>query len=82
MTQVSLRRQLLGWILLPFLPLAALDGWFSYRSATETATEIFDRMLVGSARIIAEQVRVEDGALQSYVPPAALEKPPLRPGKL
>lgn len=73
MRSTSLRRQLLGWLLLPMLPLAALDGWFSYRSATETATEIFDRMLLGSARIIGEQVRVEDGVTQSYVPPAALE---------
>ena len=30
-------------------------------------------MLLGSARIIGEQVRIEDGVLQSYVPPAALE---------
>jgi two-component system sensor histidine kinase TctE len=69
----SLRRQLLGWLLLPLLPLAALDAWFSYRSATDTATEIFDRMLLGSARIIGEQVRVEDGVAQTYIPPAALE---------
>jgi len=69
----SLRRQLLGWLLLPLLPLAGLDAWFSYRSATETATEIFDRMLVGSARIIGEQVRIEDGVAQTYIPPAALE---------
>jgi two-component system sensor histidine kinase TctE len=73
MSSTSLRRQLLGWLLLPLLPLAALDAWFSYRGATETATEIFDRMLLGSARIIGEQVRIEDGVLQSYVPPAALE---------
>jgi two-component system sensor histidine kinase TctE len=73
MGSTSLRRQLLAWLLLPLLPLAALDAWFSYRGATETATEIFDRMLLGSARIIGEQVRVEDGVLQSYVPPAALE---------
>jgi two-component system sensor histidine kinase TctE len=73
MASTSLRRQLLGWLLLPLLPLAALDAWFSYRGATETATEIFDRMLLGSARIIGEQVRIEDGVLQSYVPPAALE---------
>jgi two-component system sensor histidine kinase TctE len=73
MPPASLRRHLLGWLLLPLLPLAALDIWFSYRGATETATEIFDRMLLGSARIIGEQVRVEDGVPQSYVPPAALE---------
>jgi two-component system, OmpR family, sensor histidine kinase TctE len=73
MQSTSLRRQLLGWLLLPLLPLGAMDAWFSYRNATDTATEIFDRMLLGSARIIGEQVQVEDGVPRSYVPPAALE---------
>jgi two-component system sensor histidine kinase TctE len=73
MRSTSLRRQLLGWLLLPLLPLGALDAWVSYRNATDTATEIFDRMLLGSARIIGEQVQVEDGVPRSYVPPAALE---------
>jgi len=73
MPSTSLRRQLLGWLLLPLLPLAALDAWVTYRSATETATEVFDRLLLGSARIIGEQVRVEDGVPQTYIPPAALE---------
>ncbi|HUN94099.1 MAG TPA: sensor histidine kinase [Burkholderiaceae bacterium] len=69
----SLRRQLLAWLLLPLLPLAALDAWITYRSATEIATEVLDRMLLGSARIIGEQVRIEDGVPQAYIPPAALE---------
>jgi two-component system sensor histidine kinase TctE len=73
MPSTSLRRQLLGWLLLPLLPLAAFDAWATYRSATDIATEVFDRMLVGSARIIGEQVRVEDGVPQTYIPPAALE---------
>ncbi|HEX4597926.1 MAG TPA: sensor histidine kinase [Burkholderiaceae bacterium] len=73
MQSTSLRRQLLAWLLLPLLPLGAVDAWVTYRNSTETATEIFDRMLLGSARIIGEQVRVEDGVPQSYVPPAALE---------
>jgi two-component system, OmpR family, sensor histidine kinase TctE len=73
MQPTSLRRHLLGWLLLPLLPLGALDAWVTYRSSTDTATEIFDRMLLGSARIIGEQVRVEDGVPQTYVPPAALE---------
>jgi two-component system sensor histidine kinase TctE len=64
---------LLIWVLLPLLPLAAIDAWVSYRGANETATEVLDRMLLGSARIIGEQVRVEDGVAQSYVPPGALE---------
>jgi two-component system sensor histidine kinase TctE len=73
MPPTSLRRHLLLWLLLPMVPLAAMDAWFSYRGATETATEIFDRMLLGSARIIGEQIRIEDGVPQSYIPPAALE---------
>src|SRR5271166_2534692 len=68
----SLRAQLLGWLLVPLALYAAGSAWFTYRNAEETATVVHDRLLLGSARMIAEQVRYDD-ALQVFIPPAALE---------
>lgn len=69
----SLRGGLLGWVMLPMLGAVAVDGWISHRDAGNTATVVQDRLLLGSARIVAEQLHVEDGAFQDHVPPAALE---------
>ena len=69
----SLRSQLLLWLLVPLVLFAALDAFISYRAAVETATIVQERMLLGAARVIGEQVRIEDGVLQVVVPPAALE---------
>jgi two-component system, OmpR family, sensor histidine kinase TctE len=68
----SLRAQLLGWLLVPLVLYAAGSAWFTYRNAAETATVVHDRLLLGSARMIAEQIRYDD-ALQVVIPPAALE---------
>ena len=38
-----------------------------------TATRVQDRLLLGSARIIAQQIQYEDGLLEVAIPPAALE---------
>ncbi|WP_027053241.1 sensor histidine kinase [Mesorhizobium erdmanii] len=69
----SLRLQLLAWVVLPLAGLATINLWTSHRSAQATADLITDRMLVGSARMIAEQVTMTDGVLNATVPPAALE---------
>jgi two-component system sensor histidine kinase TctE len=69
----SLRTQLLVWLLAPLALLAAVDAFTSYRAAVDTASIVQERMLLGAARVIGEQVRMEDGALQVSVPPAALE---------
>jgi len=50
-----------------------VDTWLTYRSAFDTASVVQDRLLIGSARMIAEQVTFEDGAFQHQIPPAALE---------
>lgn len=68
-----MRRQLLMWLLIPLSLLVALDICLSYRSSTQMATEVYDKTLLGSARIIAEQIRYENGAFQVVIPPAALE---------
>lgn len=69
----SLRLQLLAWVVLPLAGLAAINLWTSHRNALATADLVTDRMLVGSARAIAEQVAMADGALDATVPPAAIE---------
>lgn len=69
----SLKGKLLTWVFFPLLGAVALSTWFTYQSAVETATVVQDRLLLGSARVIAEQIRFEDGSFQHLIPPAALE---------
>ncbi|MBQ1762759.1 MAG: sensor histidine kinase, partial [Aquincola sp.] len=69
----SLRRRLLAGVMLPLLGAVAVDGWISWRDAQATAGLMQDRLLLGAARIVAEQLHWQDGALPSQVPPAALE---------
>jgi two-component system sensor histidine kinase TctE len=70
---LSLRVRLLGWVLLPLACTVALDAWLSYQSAVDTASVVQDRLLLGSARGIAEQIRFEDGFFVHQIPPSALE---------
>lgn len=59
--------------MVPLALYAASSAWFTYGSAEDTATVMQDRLLLGSARMIAEQIRYDDGAPQVVIPPAALE---------
>ena len=70
---ISLRRQLLAWVLLPLACAVAIDAGLEYRSSVETASVIQDNLLLGSARMIAEQISFENGAFEHMIPPAALE---------
>src|SRR5450830_2200691 len=69
----SLRSRLLGWVMLPLACIVALDAWLSFQSAVDTASVVQDRLLLGSARNIAEQIRFEDGSFVHQIPPSALE---------
>ncbi len=69
----SLRRLLLASVLLPLTCAIAIDTWVTYNNAVDTATAVQDRLLLGSARMIAQQISFEDGAFQHQIPPAALE---------
>lgn len=69
----SLRIRLLAWVLLPLTLTVAFDAYVTYNSTLDTATVVQDRLLLGSARSIAEQIRFEDGSFQNQIPPAALE---------
>jgi len=69
----SLRGRLLAWVMLPLVGAVAVDGWISHNDAGATASVVQDRLLLGSARIVAEQLHFEDGSFQDHIPPAALE---------
>jgi two-component system sensor histidine kinase TctE len=69
----SLRRQLLGWLVLPLAAVVAFNVWTTYRNASVTADLITDRTLLASARAIAERIRLIDGAIEAPIPPSALE---------
>ena len=70
---LSLRAGLLRWVLLPLAAVVAGAAAISYVNARGTAMAVQDRLLLGSARMVAEQLRYEDGAFQLHIPPAALE---------
>ena len=69
----SLQRQLLGWVLLPVAAAVAVDAWLTYQSSAATASVVQDRLLLGSTRMIAQQISFEEGVFQHQIPPAALE---------
>lgn len=70
----SLRRQLLGWLLVATAVFGILALVDTYREAMTTANTISDRVLAGSALAIAERVVVnENGALEVDIPYVALE---------
>jgi two-component system, OmpR family, sensor histidine kinase TctE len=73
MTVRSLRTQLLSWVLLPLSATVMLLALLDHVSANHTASMVQDRLLLGSARVIAEDILFEDGAFQQQLPPAAIE---------
>lgn len=73
MASKSLRAELLIWLMAPLATVALLDAWLTYERAISTATLVQERLLLGSARMIAEQIHFSDGAFEVTIPPAALE---------
>ena len=69
----SLRGRLLAWVMLPLAGAVVFDGIVSRQTAEATAAVVQDRLLLGSARIVAEDLRFEDGVIADPIPPAALE---------
>jgi two-component system sensor histidine kinase TctE len=69
----SLRGRLLAWVMLPLAGAVVFDGAVSRQNAQATAAVVQDRLLLGSARIVAEDLRFEDGSIVDPIPPAALE---------
>ncbi|NKB50673.1 MAG: HAMP domain-containing protein [Rhizobiaceae bacterium] len=70
----SLRGRLLLWLLTPLMLIGLLALYDGYRAARDTADEVSDRVLAGSALAIAERVFVNDeGILEADIPYVALQ---------
>lgn len=69
----SLRTELYFWVLVPLAFTAMISVGYSLYEARLTAALVQERMLLGSARMIAEQVHYQDDAIVVQIPPAALE---------
>jgi two-component system sensor histidine kinase TctE len=70
----SLRRRLLGWLLISTVIIGSIALTDTYMEAVNTANTVSDRVLAGSALAIAERVVVsEDGTLEVDIPYVALE---------
>lgn len=69
----SIRWGLTARVVLPLLVLLAVGLWVSLNGAWQQATLVTDRLLTGSARVIAEDLQYADGRVSAEIPPAALE---------
>lgn len=68
----SLRVQLIVGLLGPLAVVLLVLVTFAYRTAALTAQTVTDRLLLGSARTIAEQIVYVENRLETVIPPAAL----------
>ena len=68
----SLRFQLLAGLLVPLGVVALVQFAVAYRNAEASAAAVTDRILLASARSIAEHIGFESSGLEVTVPPAAL----------
>lgn len=69
----SLKARLAIWVLLPTALMISIDMAAIYRNAENTATSVQQRLLYGSAKIIAEQLTVDAEDYFISIPPAAFE---------
>jgi len=69
----SLRGELLLWLGLPLLLLWGLSVYTHYESASQAATQAYDRSLLASARTVAERLTVRSGQLEVDVPWVVLD---------
>lgn len=74
MRPYSLRRRLIGWLLVATALIGLLALADTWREALKTAQGVSDRVLVGSALAIAERVTVDEtGGLEVDLPYSSLE---------
>jgi two-component system, OmpR family, sensor histidine kinase TctE len=69
----SLRAKLAVWLLGPLLVLWAVNAWFGFEAAVESANRAHDRSLLGSVLAISERITVQDGQPVVDLPYSALE---------
>ncbi|MEO5807645.1 sensor histidine kinase N-terminal domain-containing protein [Devosia sp.] len=60
-------------VTLPLLAILAIGIWISVNGSWQQAQQVTDRLLVASARVIAEDLTYSDGQISAPIPPAALE---------
>ena len=70
--RTSLRGKLLAWLLIPLCFILAFNIWSAWSNARLTAGVMTDRLLLAAARVLAEQVQVENGVVTALIPPSAL----------
>jgi two-component system sensor histidine kinase TctE len=71
--RASLRGELLAWLLVPLGLLTAINIVDDYLDAKRTAGIVFDRLLLASARTIAQDLKREDSLADVEVPRGAVE---------
>jgi len=72
-TRGSLRLNLMAWLVVPVMIILAASAWLSYDGAMQSATLVTDHQLIGSARMMAEEISYDGGRLSAIIPPSALE---------
>jgi two-component system sensor histidine kinase TctE len=69
----SLRLNLMAWLVMPVAIILGVSVWLSYGAAMRSATLVTDHQLIGSARMIAEEISYDQGEFTAVIPPSALE---------
>ncbi|WP_134678910.1 sensor histidine kinase [Paracoccus ravus] len=70
----SIRRRLLSWLLIATAAFGTLALWDTWREAERMANALADRVLAGSALVIAERASLDqDGRIAIEIPYGALE---------
>lgn len=69
----SVRRRLLGWLLLPLAVVLFASGIFTYQSSLKVAADAYDRSLLDPALAIAGRLRLDGSAIELDLPPSVLE---------
>jgi two-component system sensor histidine kinase TctE len=69
----SIRRRLLGWLLLPLAMVLVASGIFTYRASLKVAADAYDRSLLDPALAIAGRLRLNGAAVELDLPPSVLE---------
>lgn len=69
----SLRRELLLWLIVPLMVLLLVNGVLTYRNAVDAANVAYDRTLLTSARVIAENLGAHEGRVFLSIPYSVVE---------
>ncbi|PWU00062.1 MAG: sensor histidine kinase [Candidatus Melainabacteria bacterium] len=69
---VSIRKQLIGWLMIPITSLCLVSAVVTYFIAVRMTTQGYDAALMESARELANRATLQDGNIVLDLPPAAL----------